>query len=398
MKALAARTGRISTSQTVAIDAKYKRLKAEGKDVLSLGAGEPDLDTPDHAKLAAVESIRKGLTKYSAVTGLPELKEAVCRKFSRDNGLAYAPSDIVISGGAKHCVFNALLALIEEGDEVIIPTPCWVTYPELVRFLGGTPVIVPTGMAEGFKMDAALLEKAVTPKSKLVILNSPGNPTGAVYSEPELRALASVMVKHDLYCLSDEIYEYIVYEGNRHVSIAALGPDIFSRTITINGMSKAYAMTGWRIGYTGAPAPLAAAIGAIQSHGTHHPANASQYAAVAALNADMAFPDSMRTHLSDCRALALKRLAAIPGLKVFEPQGAFYAFFNLEAYLGKTFQGKVMATSMDVSGYMLDSQLLATVPGSSFGLEGYMRISFANGLDVLGAALDRLEKGFAALA
>lgn len=397
MKPLAARTGRISTSQTVAIDAKYKRLKAEGKDVLSLGAGEPDLDTPDHAKLAAIESIHKGLTKYSAVTGLPELKEAVSRKFSRDNGLSYPPSDIVVSGGAKHCVFNALLALVEEGDEVIIPAPCWVTYPELVRFLGGTPVMVPTGMAQGFKMDAARLEKAITPRSKLVILNSPGNPTGAIYAESELRALAVVMVRHDLYCLSDEIYEYIVYDGNRHVSIAALGPEIFARTITINGMSKAFAMTGWRIGYTGAPAPLAAAIGAIQSHGTHHPANASQYAAVSALNADKAFPDSMRTHLTECRDLALKRLAAIPGLKVFEPQGAFYAFFNLEAYLGKSFQGKAMATSMDVSDYLLDSQLLATVPGSSFGLEGYMRISFANSLDVLGDALDRLEKGFAAL-
>ncbi|MDQ3001578.1 MAG: pyridoxal phosphate-dependent aminotransferase [Fibrobacterota bacterium] len=397
MRPLAARTGRISTSQTVAIDAKYKRLKAEGKDVLSLGAGEPDLDTPEHAKQAAVDSIRKGLTKYSAVTGLPELREAVSSKFSRENDLAYSPSDIVISGGAKHCVFNALLALVEEGDEVIIPSPCWVTYPELVRFLGGTPVMVPTGMAEGFKIDATRLEKAVTPKSKLVILNSPGNPTGAIYSESELRALAAIMIKHDLYCLSDEIYEYIVYDGNRHVSIASLGQEIFARTITINGMSKAYAMTGWRIGYTGAPAPLAAAIGAIQSHGTHHPANASQYAAVAAMNADKAFPDSMRTHLAECRALTLKRLSAIPGLKVFEPQGAFYAFFNLEAYLGKSFQGKAMATSMDVSGYMLDSQLLATVPGSSFGLEGYMRISFANRLDILDAALDRLEKGFAAL-
>ncbi len=397
MKPLARRAGRISTSQTVAIDAKYKRLKAEGKDVLSLGAGEPDLDTPEHAKLAAIESIRAGRTKYSQVTGLPELKDAVSRKFARDNGLSYPPADIIISGGAKHCVFNTLLALVEEGDEVLIPTPCWVTYPELVRFLGGAPILLPTDMASGFKLNAQDLRKAMTPKSKLLILNSPGNPTGAVYDEAELRALADVVVEHDLYCLSDEIYEYIVYGGARHVSIAALGAEIFARTITINGMSKAYAMTGWRIGYTGAPPALAAAIGAIQSHGTHHPANASQYAAIAALAADKSFPDLMRSHLSDCRELALRRLAAIPGLLVFPPAGAFYAFFNLHAYLGASYRGKTMATSMDICEYLLDEHLLATVPGSSFGLEGFMRISFANGLEALDAALDRLEKGFRAL-
>jgi aspartate aminotransferase len=401
MKALAARTRRISTSQTVAIDAKYKRLKAEGKDVLSLGAGEPDLDTPESAKLAAIESIRAGRTKYSQVTGLPELKEAVNRKFARDNGLDYPPSDIVISAGAKHCVFNTLLTLVEEGDEVLIPTPCWVTYPELVRLLGGTPVLLPTDMASGFKLSAADLEKAITPKSKLLILNSPGNPTGAVYTEAELRALAAVVVKLDLYCLSDEIYEYIVYDGAKHVSIAALGPEIFARTVTINGMSKAYAMTGWRIGYTGAPPALAAAIGAIQSHGTHHPANASQYAAIAALSEarpkDKTFPDLMRAHLTECRDLALQRLSTIPGLRVFPPQGAFYAFFNLEAYLGKTYSGKTMATSMDICEYLLEEHLLATVPGSSFGLEGFMRVSFANSLEVLDAAFSRLEKGFKAL-
>ncbi|MDB5104643.1 MAG: aspartate aminotransferase [Fibrobacteres bacterium] len=397
MKPLAARTGRISTSQTVAIDAKYKRLKAEGKDVLSLGAGEPDLDTPEPAKLAAIESIRAGQTKYSNVTGLPGLKEAVSRKFARDNGLAYSPSEIIISSGAKHAVFNALMALVEEGDEVIIPTPCWVTYPELVRFLGGTPVIVPTDMASGFKLTAAQMEKALTPKSKLLILNSPGNPTGAVYSESELRALAGVAVKADIYCLSDEIYEYIMYDGNRHVSIAALGPEIFARTITINGMSKAYAMTGWRIGYTGAPPALASAIGAIQSHGTHHPANASQYAALAALEDGLAFPEVMRRHLGECRDLALERLSRIPGLKVLKPEGAFYVFFNLEAYLGKSFGGKIMRTSMDICEYLLERRMLATVPGSSFGLEGYMRISFANSLDILGAALDRLESGLLAL-
>jgi aspartate aminotransferase len=398
MKALAARTGRISTSSTVAIDARYKRLKAEGKDVLSLGAGEPDLDTPDIAKQAAIESIRTGRTKYTAVTGLPELRQAVSEKFARENGLAYPASDIVISSGAKHAVFNALLALIDPGDEVLIPSPCWVTYPELVRFLDGKPVLLPTSMETGFRVSASQVETAIGPRTKLLILNSPGNPTGAVYSEGELRTLSEALVRHDLYCLSDEIYEHIVYDGTRHVSIAALGPDIFARTLTINGMSKAYAMTGWRIGFTGAPPALAKAIGAIQSHGTHHPANASQYAAAAALREAAGFPEVLRAHLDACRSLALERLGRIPGLRIFPPRGAFYVFFDVSAFLGKTHSGKAIRTSLDLCEYLLEERLLATVPGSAFGLEGYVRISFACDRETLGRALDRLEAGLLALA
>jgi aspartate aminotransferase len=397
MKPLAGRASRISPSQTVAIDAKYKRLKAEGKDVLSLGAGEPDLDTPEAAKRAAIESIRQGRTKYSLVTGLPELKEAVAAKFARENGLVYPAADIVISSGAKHAVFNALLALVEEGDEVLIPSPCWVTYPELVRFLGGKPVSIPTSMATGFRASAAQIEAAVTARTKLLILNSPGNPTGALYPESELRGIAEAVVRHDLYCLSDEIYEHIVYGSARHVSIASLGPEIFARTLTVNGMSKAYAMTGWRIGYTGAPPALAAAIGAIQSHGTHHPANASQYAAAAALREDGAFPGILRAHLDECRTLALRRLAGIPALKIFPPEGAFYVFFDVSAYLGKAHAGKALRTSLELCEYLLEAQLLATVPGSAFGLEGFVRISFACDLALLGRALDRLEAGLQAL-
>ncbi len=397
MKSLAARTGYIQTSQTVAIDAKYKKLKAEGKDVLSLGAGEPDLDTPDHAKDAAILSIRKGLTKYSAVTGLPDLKAAISAKFARENHLAYPSENITVSSGAKHCVFNTLLALVEAGDEVLIPTPCWTTYPELVKFLGGMPILLPTEFAEGFKLKPSQLSAAVTARSKLLILNSPGNPTGAVYSESELRALAEVAVARDLYVLSDEIYEHILYDGAQHVSIASLGPEIFARTITINGMSKAFAMTGWRIGYVGAPPVLASAIAAIQSHGTHHPANASQYAALACLQSDQGFITTMLAHFTECRELALYRLAAIPGLRVLKPQGAFYVFFGVDAYLGKTFHGRRITTSMEISEYFLDEYLLATVPGSAFGLEGCLRISFANSLVDLSAAMDRLERGFLAL-
>jgi aspartate aminotransferase len=397
MKPLAKRAGRIGPSQTVAIDAKYKRLKAEGRDVLSLGAGEPDLDTPEHAKDAAIASIRQGLTKYSMVTGLPALKAAISRKFLRENGLDYPAESIVVSSGAKHCVFNALLALIEEGDEVLVPTPGWVTYPELVRFLGGTPVPLPTTLAAGFKVTAAQVEAALTPRTKLILLNSPGNPTGAMYSEAELRALAAVIVRHDLYCLSDEIYEHITYEGNRHVSPASLGPEIHARTITVNGMSKGYAMTGWRIGYIGAPRRLADAIGAIQSHGTHHPANASQHAALACLEDDKGFPRKLRDHLDECRALALSRLAAIPGLEIFPPQGAFYAFFGVKAYLGRSFGGKRLETSLALCEYLLDEHLVAAVPGSAFGLEGFVRISFATDLKVLASALDRVERGLLAL-
>lgn len=397
MRPLAARTARISTSQTVAIDAKYKRLKAEGKDVLSLGAGEPDLDTPEVGKLAAIQSIQNGLTKYSAVTGLPELKAAIREKFKRDNHLDYAVENIIVSSGAKHAVFNALLALVEEGDEVLIPSPCWTTYPELVRLLGGTPIAIPTLYANGFKVTSDELNKAVTAKSKLMILNSPGNPTGAVYSKSELEKLQAVIVSHDLYCLSDEIYEYICYENADHVSIASFGPDIFDRTITINGMSKAYAMTGWRVGYTGAPEHLAKAIAAIQSHGTHHPANVSQYAAIACLAQGFNSTTIMRNHLNDCRIYTLKRLSEIPGLEILEPQGAFYVFLGVEAYLGKSFRGKPIKTSFELCEYFLDEYLLATVPGTAFGVEGFIRISFANSIVNLGLAFDRLARGLASL-
>lgn len=398
MKPLASRASRIGPSQTVAIDSRFKRMKAEGLDVLSLGAGEPDLDTPEHAKEEAIRSIREGFTKYSMVTGLPELKEAVSRKFRRDNGLDYPPSQIIVSSGAKHAVFNALLALVEEGDEVLIPTPAWVTYPELVRFLGGVPVPLPTTVASGFRITAGQLEAALTPRTKLLILNSPANPTGSMYPEAELREIARVIAERDLYCLSDEIYEHIVYGETRHASIAALHPGAFERTVTINGMSKAFAMTGWRIGFTGAPKSLADAIGAIQSHGTHHPANASQYAAMACLIDDKGFVGRLRGHLDECRVLALRRLRTIPGLEIMEPQGAFYAFFGVGAYLGKTWKGKTLSSSLDLCEYLLEEYLLATVPGSAFGLEGWMRISFACDLRSLDAALDRLERGFRALA
>ncbi len=397
MKPLADRTTRISTSQTVAIDAKYKLMKSQGLDVLSLGAGEPDLDTPQLAKNAAIDSIQKGFTKYSAVTGLAELKQAISEKFGRENNLDYAPENIIISGGAKHCVFNTLLALVQEGDEVLIPIPYWTTYPELVKFLGGKPILISTTFENGFKVTASELKNVCTERTKILILNSPVNPTGSVYSEDELAELAKVVVDNDLYCLSDEIYEHIVYGAAKHNSIASLGKEIFDRTITINGMSKAYAMTGWRIGFVGAPGPLAKAIAAIQSHGTHHPANASQYAALACLREDKDFAKTLRDHLNDCRTLTLNRLQKIPGIKILDPDGAFYAFFGIEAYLGKSFGDRFLGNSLQICEFLLDQFLVATVPGTAFGLEGFIRISFANNLVDLDKALIRMEQGLLAL-
>lgn len=398
MKALSSRIGRIGPSQTVAIDSRYKQMLAAGEDVLSLGAGEPDLPTPEVAVEAAIRSMREGRTRYTAVTGLPELREAVAEKFRRENGIACRADEVLITSGAKHAVFNALLALIDDGDEVIIPAPYWTTYPELVRFLGGKPVIAETTAGEGFKLSAVKLAALVTPKTKLLILNSPCNPTGAAYSAKELSALGEVVIRHDLYVLSDEIYEHITYGDFQPTSIAALSPDLAGRTATLNGMSKAFAMTGWRLGYVTAPTAWLKGMAAIHSHGTHHPANATQYAALACLQRGLDFLPTMRAHFDEARVFTWKHLAAMPRLHAFEPQGAFYAFCNIEKTLGLvTPQGAVLRNSMDLARHLLEDCRLATVPGSAFGAEGWLRLSFANSTDYLGRALQRLQTGLAQL-
>jgi aspartate aminotransferase len=394
MKSLSSRIQKIGPSQTVAIDARYKRMLATGEDVLSLGAGEPDLPTPSIAVEAAIQSLRDGMTRYTPVTGMPQLREAVAAKFNRENGIACKADDVLITSGAKHAIFNALLAMIEDGDEVVIPAPYWTTYPELVRFLGGKPVIVTTLPETGFKMLPGQLEASITNRTKLVILNSPCNPTGAAYSEVELEALGATVLKHDLYVLSDEIYEHITYGGFQPTSIAALSPDLAARTATVNGMSKAFAMTGWRLGYVTAPKAWMQAMSAIHSHGTHHPANASQIAALACLRDGHDFLPPMRAHFREAKDFTYQRLNAIPRFKAFDPQGAFYAFCDISPYLHKRSRlGKEIKSSMDLAEYLLEDKKLATVPGSAFGYEGWLRLSFANSTDYLGRCLDRLASG-----
>lgn len=398
MKPLSSRIGRIGPSQTVAIDSRYKQMLAAGEDVLSLGAGEPDLPTPAVAVEAAVQSLRGGYTRYTPVTGQPELREAVAEKFKRDNGIACTSEDVLITSGAKHAIFNALLSLVDDGDEVIVPSPYWTTYPELVRFLGGVPVIAETTAAAGFKLSAAQLQSLITPKTKLLVLNTPSNPTGAAYSRAELVALGEVVLRHDLYVLSDEIYEHITYDDFAHTAITSLSPELAERTATVNGMSKSFAMTGWRLGFVTAPKAWLKAMAAIHSHGTHHPANASQVAALACLRDGLDFLPVMRAHFDQARRFTYARLAQIPNLKVFEPQGAFYAFCDVGAYMGlQTLAGHRLSSSFELAQHLLENKKLATVPGSAFGCEGWIRLSFANSTDYLDRALRRLEAGLSEL-
>ena len=397
MKVLASRALNLAPSMTVAIDTKAKEMIAQGFDVVALGAGEPDFETPENIKEAAIRSIQEGKTRYTSPAGILAVKEAVVRKFSRENGLSYAPSQIVISSGAKHCVFNALLALVEPGDEVIITAPYWVTYPELVRFLGGVPVIINADLDADFRITPAQLEAAITPRTKLLILNSPCNPSGAVYPRETLQQLAKIVVEHDLYCITDEIYEHIIYSGH-HVSIASLGQEIYNRSILINGVSKSYAMTGWRIGYLAAPQNIASAIAKIQGQSTHHPANVSQWAALEALDRGELFYTQMRKAFTERRNYFSQALQEIPGLEMNTPNGAFYAFPKAESFYGKkTPQGVVIKNSMDLCAWLLDSERLAIVPGAAFGMDGYIRLSYATSMDTLREAIKRLRAGLAAL-
>ncbi|MGL1933898.1 MAG: pyridoxal phosphate-dependent aminotransferase [Fibrobacterales bacterium] len=397
MKKLAGRLNRVSPSLTVAIDSKAKALKAEGKDVIGLAAGEPDFDTPDYIKAAAIESINDGKTKYTPPAGILAVKESICKKFKNENNLTYTPSQIVISSGAKHCISNILTALIEEGDEVIIPAPFWVTYPELVKLYGGTPVIVSAGIENEFKITPEQLKAAVTDKTKMVVLNSPVNPTGAVYTEEELKAFADVIVENDLYCMSDEIYEHLIYDSYKHVSIASFNKEIYDRTIVINGVSKAFAMTGWRIGYIGASEEIAKAISKVQGQATHHPANASQFAAKAALDGSLESVEMMRTAFVERRNWLIEALGNIEGVQVCMPHGAFYAFPNLSSYIGKSFEGTVMESSIDLCAFLLDQELLALVPGDAFGAPGCVRLSYATDLKTIETAVDRLKSGLSKL-
>lgn len=391
MKSLSRRTQGIAPSMTVAIDTLAKSLIAQGRDVISLGAGEPDFETPAPIREAAIASIRAGKTRYTSPDGILSLKQAICHKLQRENQLHYQPEQIVVTSGAKHAVFNSLLALLDPGDEVLIPAPYWVTYPELVKLLGATPVILPSDASTGFRLTPQQLESAITPRTKCLILNNPCNPTGVVYTPAELQKMAQILVQHDLYCLSDEIYEHLVYEGS-FASMAAQ-PGMAQRTLLVNGLSKSYCMTGWRVGYVAAPLEIAREISKAQGQTTHHASNIAQYGAEAALNGDFATVTQMRQAFHERRDWLLQALRTLPGLNIPTPQGAFYIFADISSLFNKhTPSGECIQGSIDFCRYLLDSQGLAIVPGAAFGLDSCIRFSYAASLTTLQDAFARFSR------
>jgi len=380
---LSSRATSLTPSLTLSIDSKAKAMKSEGIDVCSFGAGEPDFDTPEHIKTAAIAALEAGFTKYTPSSGVPDLRQAVADKFLIDNGIDYKPSQIIISNGAKHSCYNAILATCQPGDEVIIPTPYWLSYPEMVRLAGADPVFVYTKEEDGWKLTAEEFENAMTPRTKMIILNSPGNPTGAVYTKEELQALANVAAEEEILILSDEIYEKLVYDDSKHVSIASLGQEYYDLAITVNGFSKSYAMTGWRIGYLGAPDPIAKAIDSIQSHSTSNACSFAQKGALAALRGDQQSVADMRDEFNLRREYMLERFSKMPHLSVVRPNGAFYVLVNIS---------KLGLTSQNFADRLLSKANVAVVPGIAFGDDRTLRFSYATSLDVIKKGMDRFEE------
>jgi len=393
---LADRIKALAPSPTLAIQAKAKAMRAQGIDVISFGAGEPDFDTPERIKEAAIRAMRKGYTKYTEASGIVELREAVCRKLKRDNGLDYEPADVLISVGAKHTLYNAVVALLNPGDEVLIPAPYWVSYPEQVKLVDGVPVAVPAAEADGFQVDPDRLAAAVTPRTRAVVINSPNNPTGALFSPAALRAVGELAVKHDLLVISDECYEALTYEG-RHVSIASLAPEVKARTLVVNTCSKAYAMTGWRIGYAAGPRHLIKAMGDVQSQVTSNPSSIAQWAAVEALTGPQDDVAKMAGEFDQRRRVMIPGLRAIPGVRCVTPGGAFYAFPNVAGLFGKRWQGKPLQGSADVTAFLLEVARVAVVPGLDFGSDSHIRLSYATGLDTIQEGLSRMDKAVRSL-
>ncbi|MCX7746532.1 MAG: pyridoxal phosphate-dependent aminotransferase [Clostridia bacterium] len=382
----------ISPSSTLAIDAKAKKMKADGIDVIGFGAGEPDFDTPQHIKEAAIKAIQEGFTKYTPASGTLDLKHAVCRKFKKDNGLDYTPSNIVISNGAKHSLVNAFQAICNPGDEVIIPAPFWVSYPEMVKLADGVPVIVNTTEEDGFKFTVDQIEKAISNKTKALVLNSPSNPTGMIYSEAELRQVADLAVAKGIYVISDEIYEKLIYDGFKHVSIASFNDKIKDLTIVVNGVAKSYSMTGWRIGYTASNAKIAEIMGNVQSHATSNPNSIAQKATVAALDGPQDEVDRMVAEFGKRRDYMVERINAIPGLSCIKPNGAFYVMMNITKIIGTEVCGAVIKGSDDFANMLLEKANVALVPGSGFGTDIHVRLSYATSLKNITEGLNRIEK------
>ena len=393
MKGIAKRALAIKPSPTLATAAKAKALKAQGYDVVDFGVGEPDFDTPDNVKEAAMRAIRSGFTKYTPASGTDELKEAVVEKLGKDNGLEYERSQIIISCGAKHSLYNIAEALFDPRDEVIIPSPYWVSYPDQVLLNDAKPVIVKTTEQEGFKLSAKKLEKAITKKTKAIILNSPSNPTGLAYDAKTLEEIAAIAVKRGIYVISDEIYEKLIYDGFRHVSIASLGPEIKNLTIVVNGVSKSHAMTGWRIGYAAGPKDVITAMANIQSQSTSNPTSISQKAAVEALRGPQDFIVTMNVEFDKRRRYMVDRLNKINGVSCLMPVGAFYAFPKISSFFGKrTPNGTTIRNSADLAVYLLEDAKVALVSGDAFGAKDHIRLSYATSMENIVKGMDRIEE------
>lgn len=380
----------IPASMTLEITAKVNKLKSEGKSIIGFTAGEPNFNTPKYIIDSAKEALDKGITKYTPVAGMPELKKAICEKFKNDNGLIYEPSQIIVSDGAKSSLFHAVYALVDDGDEVIIPAPFWFTYEEQVKICGGIPVIVNTKAENGYKITANELENAITDKTVCIMLNSPSNPTGALYSQEELIAISKVVEKHNLVVISDEIYEKLIYDGAKHVSIASISPYMKENTVVVNGVSKTYAMTGWRIGYLAAPKEIASAINRVQGHTTSNACSFAQYASVTALSGGEDVVEEMRQAFDERRKYMISRLDNM-GLGYVKPQGAFYLFVDISKFIGKTYNGSVIKGSMDFAS-MLTENGVAAIPGLPFHADNFMRFSYAVAMDDIKEGFDRLEK------
>ena len=390
---------RVKPSSTMAVSAKARALALAGRDVIGLAAGEPDFDTPDNIKDAAIRAIHEGKTKYTDVDGLPELKAAVAAKFARENGLTYTPAQVNISPGGKPVIYNAMVATLAPGDEVLIPAPYWVSYPDMVLLAGGEPVFIPTTAEDGFLLQPEALERAITPRTRWLILNSPSNPSGAAYTREALKALAEVLLRHpDVWVLTDDMYEHLLYDGFQFSTIAQVEPALYERTLTMNGVSKAYAMTGWRIGYAAGPEPLIKLMGKVMSQTTSNPCSISQYASVEALNGPQDFLAERSKAFERRRDLVVSMLNQAPGLRCPRPEGAFYVYPSCEALIGKRApSGAVIGSDLDFTNALLDAEGVAVVQGEAFGLSPFFRISYATSDAVLEDACSRIQRFCASL-
>lgn len=392
MKAVSKIAEGVHASTTLAVDSLAKQMKEDGYDVIRFGTGEPDFNTPDNINMAAIAAICDGKTKYTPAAGIPALRKAIAKQLQDDCGLSYDYTQIVVASGAKHSVYIALAAITNPGDEIIIPAPFWVSYYEMVKMTGGVPVIVTAGEESGFKVTASQIEGAITDKTKCLMLNNPSNPTGMIYSKDELKSIAEVCVKHDLYILADEIYYKLIYDGIEFTSIASLGDEVKERCLLINGVSKSYAMTGWRIGYCAANKQLAKIMSNYLSHSTGAPSTISQWAAVEAINGPQKSCEEMRKAFEERRDYIVQRMNSIPGVSCIKPNGAFYVMMNIEKLIGRTLGGKLITNDDDFAVAFLESAYVATVPCSGFGMKNFIRWSYAASMDNIKEALDRLEK------